>query len=135
MACEHKRGDMIHGMWVCADCFQPLHSRPTRYGMVRCDTKVPDGTRQEIIWMAEKAVNSDGVPFGKFVLWMVIYLRCRSLWAISKDSARQQCLEILRDMGEPYGSESACWSRDDAKELVREGIVAYWDEGPCGANT
>lgn len=67
--------------------------------------------------------------------WMVRYMRVRSLWTVSKDEARKQCLELLSEMGEPFGSDDACWDHEDAKELVREGIIAYWDEAPSGQNT
>ncbi|MEO1564134.1 MAG: hypothetical protein AAFR98_11920 [Pseudomonadota bacterium] len=91
--------------------------------------------RQEIVWTAEIATDIDGTGFSKFFSWMVHYLRLRSFWSISKQDARQQCLEVLRDMAEPFGSDDASWGKDDAKELVCEGILAYWDEGPSGANT
>lgn len=132
MACKHLRGDTIHGIWVCADCFTPLAHRPERYAMLPGPNG--GGDRQEIVWRAEIAKDQDGTRFGKFVLWMVGYLRARSLWSISKEEARQQCLEALQEMGEPFGSDGACWDREDAKELVREAIITYWDEAPHGAN-
>lgn len=110
----------------------PLDGRPKTYGL----GIGPDGAqRQEIIWQAPIAMDAVGTTFAKFVGWMISYMRLRSLWTVSKEEARQQCLELLRDMGEPFGSDGACWDREDAKELVREGICAYWDEGPHGANT
>ena len=136
MTCKHQRGDTIHGIWVCADCFKPLMSRPVRYHMaLGLGVRQGRGERQEIAWQADFAKDDDGVRFGKFVLWMVGYLRSRSLFTVTKDEARQQCLDVLRDMGEPFGSNGACWDREDAKELVREAICAYWDEGPAGANS
>ena len=134
--CKHKRGDMIYGMWICADCFKPLDHRPVRYDMLswpKGQLRGVDGKglRQSIVWQAETAKDAHGVTFSQFVGWMVGYLRLRSLWTISKEEARQECLQVLIDQGEPFGSGDACWSKDDAKELVRDGILVYWDD--CGA--
>ena len=117
-------------MWVCAHCYRPLQDRPTQYGL-GIGTK---GHRQEIVWRAPIA-KADGVPFAKFVGWMVRAVRLRSRFSISKHDALSHCLDALRDMGEPYGDDGCCWDRDDAKEIVKEAIFAYWDEAPSGANT
>lgn len=137
MLCSHKRGDYLHGLWVCADCFNVLQERPYRYAMRPwpAPTGEPGKTRQEIVWQADFAESSDRVKLSKFLAWMISYMRLRSAWTVSKDEARQQCLEVLRDQGDPFGSSDAGWEKDDAKELVREGICAYWDEAPAGANT
>lgn len=127
--CKHQSGDFIQGMWVCAHCYRPLDGRPKTYGL-GIGHKVK---RQEILWMAEIA-TSGGVPFRRFVGWMVRYLRMRCLFTMSKHEALSQCLEALRDMGEPYGDDGATWDRDDAKEIVNEAICAYWDEVPSGSN-
>lgn len=131
-SCKHKKGDTIQGMWVCADCFRPLDVRPIRYRMT------PYGrgrdTRQEISWMAEVAKDNKDTTFGKFVSWMVSHLRLRSLWTISKENARRQCLDLLQMQGEPYGSTEFDWDKSAAKELVDEGIVSYWDEAPSSTN-
>ena len=127
--CTHEGGDYFDGMWICADCYKKMSERPKRY-----DLGFLDGTpRQDIVWEASIA-TCDGVAFGKFLMWMVSYLRLMSLWTISKDEARNLCLDVLSQMGEPYGSKYAGWEKSDAKELVREGIIAYWDEGPSGSN-
>ncbi len=134
MNCLHESGDYIHGIWVCAHCFQSLAERPVIYGMAQSRLPASEA-RQQITWQAKIAEDECGTKFGKFVLWMVGHLRMRSLWTISKDAARRQCLDLLRDMGEPFGSRRAGWAKADAKELVREGILAYWDEAPSGGNT
>ena len=136
LTCHHKRGDYIHGLWVCADCFTVLSERPKQYQVLPYTfTGGKEGVRQEIAFISAIAQNTSGATFGQFLNWMIGYLRLRSVWTISKDEARKQCLETLRDQGEHFGSDHACWTKDDAKELVREGICAYWDESPSGANT
>ena len=135
LTCKHLNGDFIHGMWVCGQCFQPLYERPTRYyNPPRIFGTKGNGPPQRLEWQAETAKDNNGTSMAKFVGWMVGYLRLRSLWTISKEQARQQCLEVLRDQGEPFGSQDACWAREDAKDLVREGICSYWDEAPSGRN-
>lgn len=130
MECRHKKGDYFHGLWICSVCFKPLESRPIKYGM----KSGRDGVRQQIVWTAEIAKDEAGTRFSKFLSWMVGYLRLRSFWTISRDEARQQCLELLQEMGEPFGADDVCWERNDAKELIREGICIYWDDAPSGAN-
>lgn len=133
MSCDHMTGDFIDGLWVCAHCFEPLRGRPKKYGPGpgHHGKQVP----QTIVWEARIATDKNGTTLCQFVTWMVRYMRIKSLWTISREEARGQCLEVLRDQGEPFGNDGACWGKDDAKELVREGVLAYWDEGPSGANT
>lgn len=123
----HKRGDYFDGMWICADCYATLDSRPKKY-RIGGELGV-----QEIAWQA-KIATCDGVTFGKFLSWMVSYLCLRSLGAISKDAARRQCLELLSECGDAFGSRWARWDKSGAQDLVREGIISYWDEGPIVAN-
>lgn len=131
MTCTHKSGDMIQGSWVCAHCYRILHERPHTLSL----GIGPKGQhRQEIDWMAPIAMVGE-VPFRKFVGWMVRYVRMRCLFTMSKHEALQQCLEALRDMGEPYGDDGCTWDKDDAKEIVNEAICEYWDETPSGANS
>lgn len=130
--CDHQKfGDFIHGMWVCGVCYKPLESRPVTYGMAsRLGGK---GERQVITWIAPVAYTDDGVSLSKFVGWMVTHLRLKSRWAYTKDDARKECLTVLQEMGEPFGSKHASWTRADAKDLVVEGICSYWD-GIAAAN-
>ena len=128
--CKHEIGDSFNGNWICAHCFRPLEQRPVRYAMVGTG----EGKHQDVVWKADIAKDSAGTQFSTFLAWMVSALRRRSLWTISKHEALRQCLEVLRDQGEPFGSSEACWGKDDAKELVVEGICSYWDEASSGAN-
>lgn len=131
MTCQHRRGDFFNGMWICANCFQPLHDRPKKYTAGGSY----DGKPQEIKWTAAIATDANGTKFSTFLKWMTGYLRWRSLFTMTKDNARLQCLEALRDIGEPFGSDDCAWDREDAKEIVREAICAYWDATASGANS
>jgi hypothetical protein len=131
MSCKHKRGDFFHGMWICADCFTPLDERPKAHTA----GGVLDGKPQEIKWIASIATDADGTKFSTFLKWMTGYLRWRSLFTMTKDSARLQCLEALRDIGEPFGSAGFSWERSDAREIVREEIISHWEAPASGANT
>ena len=134
--CNHGRGDFIQGIWICADCFTCLNGRPTKYGIeLGLGLQGAPRERQTITWRADIARNDDGVTFAQFIGWMVSYLRLRSAWSLTKDEARRECLQVLCDQGEPFGSLGSGWDKDDAKELVNEAICAYWDESPSGANT
>ena len=53
---------------------------------------------------------------------------------VSEDAARRECLQVLRDLGEPFGSSYYSWSKADAIELVHEGILSYSEEVFDGAN-
>lgn len=133
--CKHKTGDYFHGMWICGNCYTALSGRPTKYGMsIRGRTAEKGETRQVIIWQAPIAKDPKGTTLGKFLTWMIQYLRRRSLWLLTKEEARQLCLDALREQGEYFGSNDACWTQADANEIVREAICAYWDEGPAGQN-
>ena len=131
--CRHKRGDFFLDMWICADCYSPLHERPKVYGTRYHFDGHPN--LQEIVWNAETA-TCDGVSLGQFLTWMVSYLRMRSLWTRSKEQSLRECLEVLRCQGEPFGGKYASWTKGDAKELVKEGILAYWYDcaGSGGSN-
>lgn len=130
--CNHEVGDFIMGNWVCAQCFTALHERPVRYGLSPGDSG--DRQRQEIVWQAAIAKTSEGVKFSKFMAWMTGYVRLHSLFTIDKHEVLDMCLEALRDMGEPFGNPDCCWDREDAREIVRESIFAYWDEEGAGSN-
>jgi hypothetical protein len=132
--CKHERGDFIDGIWVCADCFRTLDERPKRYALVTRGYYDGPAARQEIAWEAPIAVDSNGIELSMFVGWMIRFLRARTLWTLSRDEARRLCLEVLRDQGEPYGGKYSSWFRDDAKELVREGILCYFDDTSSGRN-
>lgn len=132
MRCKHTKGDYVAGTWLCGECFRYLSDRPKTYRMLT--GTFAGGPIQEIDWQAEIAIAEGGVPLAKFLAWMVAYLRMRSLWTLSKEDARRECVAVLRDQGEPFGSPDACWSRADAKDLVREGILSYWDDAPSGSN-
>lgn len=131
MPCKHKSGDTIQGSWVCAHCYKLLSERPKTY---KLGIGSKGGPRQEIDWMASIAKTPDGVTLSKFVAWMVGHMRRKCLWSVSKHECMKQCLEALSEMGEVFGSDDACWDREDAKEIVNEAIIAYWDEAPAGAN-
>ena len=123
--CQHMRGDTFEGMWICADCFTPLGERPKRYG-----GQIGKGigaARYEVVWVAPIAIAANGISFSTFLGWIVWNLRVRSFFSISKETARRQCLDALRDMGEPFGSDDCEWSRSAAKDIVTEGVCAYWD--------
>lgn len=131
--CGHRCGDYFQGMWICAICYTPMSERPTAYGSLY---RGKEGPPQSIIWQASIAKDEAGTRFSTFLEWMIGYLRRRSIFTISKDDARQQCLEALRDMGEPFGSDGCTWDREDAHEIVKEDICSYWDdEGFSGQNS
>lgn len=136
--CGHRRGDFVHGLWVCGDCFSVLEARPVRYGIAK-DFRHEDAVvrgPQQIVWQAGIATDTSGVRFGTFLLWMISHVRAKSGWNLSKEEARGECLDCLKSMDEPFGADGSCWSRDDAKYLVIEGICSYWDDdAACGANS
>lgn len=120
--CKHLQGDFIHGMWICASCYTLTEGRPKRYGLTG-----HGGNPQEIVWQASTATDQRGTMLGEFLLWMIRELRRRSLWRISIDDARRQCIAALKDHGEPFGSSNALWTEPGAKDLVDEYICSYWE--------
>jgi hypothetical protein len=130
--CHHPKGDTINGFWVCASCYEKLQERPRRYKMVPApsgDVWLSDvgSIRQEVI-LSPVARSECGMTFGAFVEAMALRLIAQTRGSFSKPDALDYALEILRNLGEPFGAADYDWSISGAWELVSEDMQ-YWD-GP-----
>lgn len=128
--CKHWDGDTVNGYWLCAKCFAKLPDRPRRYYMVG----VEDGDlppRQEVI--LAPVAEADGTTLSQFVNAMALRLIARTGGEFNKADALNYAIDILRDFGEPFGSDDLDWTSAGAWELVDEDLQ-YWDADEPASN-
>lgn len=122
-SCPHARGDWIGemGYWLCADCWQKLAQRPTRYGL-------GDGTGgpQDIIWQAEIA-QADGITLEAFLRAMVRQYQKRTTPKIDLAAAYEAAICALADGLDPYGDPVVSWTADAARDLADDDMD-QWEQ-------
>ncbi|NDV50378.1 hypothetical protein [Salipiger sp. PrR003] len=115
---------MVNGYWLCARCYAKLPHRPHRYittgGIEGGD--VP--ARQEII--NAPIAKAHGITLGQFVTAMALRLIAVTRGGFHKHDALDYAVDILRVLGDPFGSNDLDWTSSGARELVAEDMQS-WD--------
>lgn len=137
MGCSHKRGDWIEamGFWLCADCFERLDSRPTRYGMVAV---IPPTVgigwtpryRQEIVWQSAIA-TFEGVTFGAFIRTVAKRFMRKTRPQMDERDAYDMAISCVKELGESFGDEAYDWSHEGARDLADD-EMSYWETAEGG---
>lgn len=128
--CKHWEGAIVNGYWLCAKCFTKLHERPCVYyrgGLPNGD--IP--ARQEVRYAP--IATAQGVTLAKFIEAMALRLIARTRGGFQKPDAMDYAVEILRTLGEPFGSEDLDWTAASAWGLVDEDMQ-YWDADEPASN-
>nr|WP_309504259.1 hypothetical protein [uncultured Roseovarius sp.] len=130
--CKHWQGDMVNGCWVCAKCYKKRPHQP--YRLLK-PTKLRGEDGQPYIQDVLKApvAKAQGYTLGEFIEAMALRLIARTRGGFQKPDAMDYAIDILRSIGERFGSGDMDWTRDGAWELVDEDMQ-HWDTDNAATN-
>lgn len=129
-SCKHWDGDTVNGYWLCAKCFAKLEEQPRRYYMVGAEHG--DTPPRQEVTLAPVA-KAGGTTLLQFVEMMARRLIVCSGGNFQMYEATEYAVEILCNLGEPFGSDDMDWTSIGAWELVDEDMQ-YWDADETACN-
>ena len=129
-SCKHWEGDTVNGYWLCAKCFAKLEGQPRRHYMSRIENG-DIRSRQEVILAPVAKVG--GITLLQFVEMMARRLIVRTGGSFQMHEATEYAVDILRSLGEPFGSSDLDWTSASAWDLVDED-VQHWDADEAAGN-
>lgn len=136
--CNHFEhgGDFVNGWWICAKCFEKLQRRPVRYYTLRMgDDIYGDFSATHPQESIESSIaECRGVTLSEFIGFMSLRLISLTRGEMTKLDAASYSIDLLKDLGEPFGNKDYSWDRSGAHEIIAEDLQ-YWDEGDSGSNS
>ena len=128
--CKHWQGDSVDGYWLCAKCLAKLPDRPQRL-LKPTSLRGKDGAPYPQDILNAPIATAQGYTLGQFVESMALRLMARG--GFQKTDAINYAIDLLRALGEKFGSDDMDWTSAGAWEIVDDDMQ-YWDADESASN-
>lgn len=129
--CEHRHGDFVNTYWLCGECYTKMAERPFRVFMERTNAKCE--TERQNVEHAEILMSEEKTTLSTFITLMVEYLIQVTHGDMSLAEAVDYAVDLLRCLGEPFGTGDMDWGPEGAHEIVDED-VQNWEQDASEQN-